>query len=199
MKALIGTKLGMISVIDEQGTLNAVTVIQAGPMRVTQVKTPEKDGYSSVQLGYGQAKLSKSQAGHQKAANSQAKHLKEFRTETETSVGDQFDVSVFTEGDKVKVSGVSKGKGFAGTVKRHHFQRGPKTHGSSNYRKPGSIGSMYPQKVFKGKRMSGRMGGDNSSVRNLRVAFVDQDQHLIGIVGSVPGPKKGILTIEEIM
>lgn len=198
MKAVIGTKLGMVSLITPDGTLQAVTLIQAGPIQVTQVRTEEKDGYQAVQVGFGKAKLGKSQAGHQKAAGSQATHLREFRTQDEHSVGEQFDVSVFSEGDTVKVSGVSKGKGFAGTVKRHHFKRGPKTHGSSNYRQPGSIGSMYPQKVLKGKRMAGRMGSKRASVRNLKVVLIDKDQHVIGVIGSVPGARKGLVTVEEI-
>lgn len=198
VKALIGTKLGMISMIDKDGAASAVTLIQAGPMTVTQVRTLDKDGYQALQLGYGQAKAGKSRSGHLKASGSEAKHLKEFRTDEESSVGEKYDVSAFSEGDSVKVSGTTKGKGFAGTVKRHNFHRGPKTHGSNNYRRPGSIGSMYPQKVFKGKRMAGHMGGDRASVRNLRVAFVDPEQNLIGIFGPVPGPSKAIVTIRGI-
>lgn len=197
MKALVGTKLGMTSVIGEDGSVNAVTVVQAGPMSVTQIRTEEKDGYSAVQLGYLPTKLGKAQAGHQKAAKVELKHLKEFQADgAEINVGQQFDVGVFSEGELVKVTGTAKGKGFAGTIKRHNFHRGPKTHGSSNYRKPGSIGSMYPQKIFKGKRMAGRMGGHKVSVRNLKVAFVDPQQHLIGLVGAVPGPRKSVLSIE---
>lgn len=197
MKALVGTKLGMTTVIQENGSSQAVTVIHAGPMTATQVKTVDSDGYNAVQLGYSLAKNpAKPQVGHTKTLNMTPKVLKEFKTSEEIAVGDSFSVSVFEVGDAVKVSGLTKGKGFAGTIKRHNFSRGPKTHGSRNYRKPGSIGSMYPQKIFKGKRMAGRMGYENASVLNVKVAFVDAEQNLIGLIGAVPGPKKGIVTVE---
>ena len=197
MKALVGTKLGMSSLIAQDGKVTAVTLIQAGPMTVTRVKTADSDGYEAVQLGYGQAKHpAKAQLAKAKTA---PKVLREFRLDGDApAAGEQFDVSTFSVGDAVKVTATSKGKGFAGTVKRHNFNTGPKTHGSSNYRQPGSIGSMYPQKVFKGKKMAGQMGGAQSAVRNLKVLYVDPAQHLIGLSGAVPGPKKGLVKVEGI-
>jgi large subunit ribosomal protein L3 len=189
VKTLIGTKLGMTTIINDNGTAQAVTVIQAGPMTVTQVRTAEKDGYSAAQLGYQDSKkVAKPQAGHLKAAKVMTRILKEFRITDEqaVAVGDSFDVDVFTVGDRVKVSGVSKGKGWSGTIKRHNFHRQRKSHGAKgNTRRPGSIGSMYPQKIFKGKKMAGRSGGATQ-------------QHTLGITGAVPGPRKGIVTVEAL-
>ncbi|HET6622411.1 MAG TPA: 50S ribosomal protein L3 [Candidatus Saccharimonadales bacterium] len=200
MKTLIGTKIGMTQVVSEDGVALPVTLIQAGPVTVTQVKTVEKDGYSAVQLGYGKGKnLSNAVAGHVKQAKITPKVIREVRLDElsdDLTVGANFDVSVFTVGDVVDVTGTSKGKGFAGTVKRHNFNTSKKTHGGNgNVRKPGSIGSMYPQKIFKGKRMAGRMGHERVTVKNLLVAYVDQELGLIGLKGAVPGPKKGIVRI----
>lgn len=197
MKALIGTKLGMTSVIAEDGKVTAVTLIQAGPMSVVRTKTVETDGYDAVILGYSQAKKpAKAQLAKAKSA---PKVIKEFRGhEDAPAVGESFDVSTFAVGDAVKVTAKTKGKGFAGTIKRHNFNTGPKTHGSDNYRKPGSIGSMYPQKVFKGKKMAGQMGATQASVRNLKVAFVDPEKHLIALSGAVPGPRRGVVSVEGI-
>ncbi|HET8689878.1 MAG TPA: 50S ribosomal protein L3 [Candidatus Saccharimonadales bacterium] len=200
MKTLIGTKIGMTQVVSEDGVALPVTLIQAGPVTVTQVKTVEKDGYQAVQLGYGAGKnLSNAVAGHVKKAKITPKVIQEVRLDElsdDLSVGANFDVSVFAVGDVVDVTGTSKGKGFAGTVKRHNFNTSKKTHGGNgNVRKPGSIGSMYPQKIFKGKRMAGRMGHERVTVKNLLVAYVDQDLGLIGLKGAVPGPKKGIVRI----
>ncbi|HET7630094.1 MAG TPA: 50S ribosomal protein L3 [Candidatus Saccharimonadales bacterium] len=200
MKTLIGTKIGMTQVVSEDGVALPVTLIQAGPVTVTQVKTVEKDGYQAVQLGYGTGKnLSNAVAGHVKAAKITPKVMQEVRLDElgdDLTVGANFDVSVFAVGDVVDVTGTSKGKGFAGTVKRHNFNTSKKTHGGNgNVRKPGSIGSMYPQKIFKGKRMAGRMGHERVTVKNLLVAYVDQELGLIGLKGAVPGPKKGIVRI----
>jgi large subunit ribosomal protein L3 len=199
MKTLIGTKIGMTQVVSEDGVSLPVTLIQAGPVTVTQVKTVDRDGYNAVQLGYGEGKnLSNAVSGHVKAAKVTPKVIREIRVDElgEHKVGDAFDVTVFAVGDTVDVTGTSKGKGFAGTVKRHNFNTSKKTHGGNgNVRKPGSIGSMYPQKVFKGKRMAGRMGHDQVTVKNLVVAYVDADLGLIGLKGAVPGPRKGIVTI----
>ena len=169
-------------------------------MTVTQVKTVESDGYNAVQVAYGEGKnLSKAVAGHVKPAQVTPKHIREFRVEElpeGLKVGDAIDVSAFALGDIVDATGTSKGKGFAGTVKRHNFNTSKKTHGGNgNVRKPGSIGSMYPQKVFRGKRMAGRMGHDQVTVMNLTVAYVDAELGLIGLKGAVPGPKRGIVTI----
>lgn len=200
MKALLGTKIGMTQIISEDGRAVPVTLIQAGPVTVTQVKTVETDGYNAVQVAYGEGKnLSKAVAGHVKPAQVSPKEIREFRVTDlpeDIKVGDTFDVSAFALGDFVDATGTSKGKGFAGTVKRHNFNTSKSTHGGNgNVRKPGSIGSMYPQKVFKGKRMAGRMGHDRVTVKNLVVAYVDTTNNLIGLKGAVPGPRKGTIII----
>jgi large subunit ribosomal protein L3 len=159
VKALIGKKLGMTNIIKEDGEVVPVTLIQAGPMTVTQVKTTEKDGYNAVQMGYGEAKkTNKPQVNHLKNSKVSPMILEEFRTEDEVAVGDSFNVSVFEEGDKVKVTGTSKGKGFAGTVKKYNFRTSASTHGGNGVvRRLGSIGSMYPQNVWKGKKMPSKV------------------------------------------
>ncbi len=200
MKALLGTKIGMTQIIGDDGVATPVTLVQAGPVTVTQVKSVESDGYNAVQVAFGEGKnLSKAVAGHTKPAQVTPKHIREFRVDTlpeDLKVGDKIDVSQFTLGDIVDATGTSKGKGFAGTVKRHNFNTSKKTHGGNgNVRKPGSIGSMYPQKIFKGKRMAGRMGHDRVTVKNLEVAYVDATNNLIGLKGAVPGPNKGLVEI----
>lgn len=199
MQVIIGTKIGMTQIIGDDGIVTPVTILQADPSTVTQIKTVETDGYNAVQLGYGQGKnLSKSVSGHVKTAGVTPKVLKEFHTEAEpeVKVGDKLSVENFKLGDKVTVTGISKGKGYAGTVKRWNFNESRNTHGfKGNIRRVGSIGSMYPQKVFKGKRMPGRMGHDQVTVKNLVVAFLDTENNLIGLKGAVPGPKKGIVTV----
>ena len=199
MKTLLGTKLGMTQLLADDGRAVPVTLIQAGPVTVTQVKTVETDGYNAVQIAYGEGKnLSKAVAGHVKSAKVTPKHIREVRVDepVEAKVGDSFDVSVFAIGDTVDATGISKGKGFAGTVKRHNFNTSKKTHGGNgNVRKPGSIGSMYPQKVFKGKKMSGRMGAEQVTVKNLEIAYVDPETNLIGVRGAVPGPRKGLIIL----
>ena len=200
MKALLGTKIGMTQVISADGVAVPVTLIQAGPVTVTQVKSVESDGYNAVEVAYGEGKnLSKAAAGHVKTAKVTPKHIREIRVAElpeGLSVGSTIDVNTFALGDIVDATGTSKGKGFAGTVKRHNFSTSKSTHGGQgNVRKPGSIGSMYPQKVFKGKRMAGRMGHDRVTVKNLVVAYVDPENNLIGLKGAVPGPKKGLIII----
>ena len=200
MKALLGTKIGMTQIISEDGRAIPVTLIQAGPVTVTQVKSIDIDGYNAVQVAYGEGKnLSKAVAGHTSPDKVTPKHIREFRVAElpeGLKVGDAIDVSQFTLGDIVDATGTSKGKGFAGTVKRHNFNTSKSTHGGNgNVRKPGSIGSMYPQKVFKGKKMAGRMGHDRVTVKNLEVAYVDTVNHLIGLKGAVPGPRKGLIVI----
>jgi large subunit ribosomal protein L3 len=200
MKALLGTKIGMTQIISESGVAIPVTLIQAGPVTVTQVKTVDTDGYTAVQVAYGEGKnLSKAVAGHVQSSGTTPKHIREIRVTDlpeGLSVGSTFDVTTFALGDIVDATGTSKGKGFAGTVKRHNFNTSKATHGGNgNVRKPGSIGSMYPQKVFKGKRMAGRMGHDQVTVKNLVVAYVDPINNLIGLRGAVPGPKKGLIVI----
>ncbi|MDR0397697.1 MAG: 50S ribosomal protein L3 [Candidatus Nomurabacteria bacterium] len=201
MKALLGTKIGMTQIIGEDGVVTPVTLVQAGPVTVTQVKTAETDGYNAVQVAYGMGKnLSKAVAGHVKPAGVTPKALREFRCEelpTDIKVGDQMTVANFVLGDKTSVTGTSKGKGFAGTIKRWNFNRQRKTHGGKgDTRKVGSIGSMYPQKVYKGRKMPGNMGGDRVTVKNLVVSFIDTESNLIGLKGAVPGPRKGLVVIE---
>jgi large subunit ribosomal protein L3 len=203
MKALLGTKIGMTQLISEDGKAVPVTIIKAGPVTVTQVKTVETDGYNAVQVGFELGKnLSKAVAGHLKAANVTPKYIREFRvtdTSEELTVGNTIDVTAFELGDVVDATGTSKGKGFAGTIKRHNFERHKKSHGGKgNVRKPGSIGSMYPQKVFKGKRMAGRMGHDQVTVKNLVVSYIDVENNLIGLKGAIPGPKRGLIVINAL-
>ncbi len=201
MKVLIGQKIGMTQMLSDDGKATAMTLIKVDPCIVTQVKTDETDGHSAVQLGTGVAKkLSKPQVGHAKPAKINPAVVKEVRVDEkeEVAVGDSFDVTAFETGDVVKVTGVSKGKGFAGTIKRHNFLAGPKSHGSKNIRRPGSIGSMYPQKVFRGKKMAGHMGSDQVTTKNLSVILVDADKHVIGIKGAVPGAKKTQILVQGI-
>ncbi len=200
MKTLLGTKVGMTQILSEDGAAIPVTLIKAGPVTVTQVKTVETDGYTAVQLGYGEGKnLSNAVTGHVKKAGVTPKVLKEVRVDElgdDLTVGASFDVSLFAVGDSVDVTGVSKGKGFAGTIKRHNYNRQRATHGGKgNTRKVGSIGSMYPQKIFKGKTMAGRMGHEQVTVRNLTVAYVNVADNVIGLKGAVPGPRRGLVRI----
>jgi large subunit ribosomal protein L3 len=203
MKALITRKVGMTSTIADDGTVAAVTLLSASPNVVTQVKSPASDGYAAVQLGLEETKkqnVNKAQAGHLKTAGTLAGIMREFRTpeaSEDLKVGEKIDLEVFSVGDQVHVTGTSKGKGWAGTIKRHNFQRGRKTHGGRSYRRPGSIGSMYPQKIFKGKKMAGQMGSEQVTVKNLKVALVDTERNVIGVTGAVPGPRKGIVLIKE--
>ena len=199
MKALLGTKIGMTQIIGEDGVTIPVTLIQAGPVTVTQVKSVETDGYNAVQVAYGEGKnLSKAVAGHVKSAGVTPKEIREFVIDDlgELKVGDSWDVTEFSLGDVIDATGTSKGKGWAGTIKRHNFKRHRKTHGGKgNTRKVGSIGSMYPQKIFKGKRMAGHMGAEQVTVKNLTVAYISAADNLIGVKGAVPGPKKGLIVL----
>ena len=199
MKALLGTKIGMTQIIGEDGVTTPVTLIQAGPCTVTQVKSVESDGYNAVQVAYGEGKnLSKAVAGHLKQAKVTPKFIREIRVDElpDLKVGDQINVSGFELGDMVSATGISKGKGFAGTVKRHNFATSASSHGGNGVvRRVGSIGSMYPQKVFKGKKMPGRMGHDQVTVKNLRVAYISVEDNLIGVKGAVPGPRKGLIVL----
>lgn len=200
MKALLTRKIGMTSAIDEKGAMVGITLLSASPNTVTQIKTDELDRYKSVQLGFEKSKkLAKPQEGHLKKASASTKIMHEFRLSElpeELKVGDQLGADLFNVGDTVKVTGISKGKGFAGTIKRHNFARGRKTHGGRSYRRPGSIGSMYPQRIFPGKKMSGQMGYAKTSTKGLKIALVDTELNVIGVVGSVPGPKKGLVIVD---
>jgi len=199
VKSLITRKVGMTSIINEDGVLTPVTLLSAEPNIVTQLKDTETNGYSAVQVGTETAKLTKSSTGHFKNSKATPKVVREFRVdefEEGLVVGSVLDIDVFEVGDEVNVTGTSKGKGWAGTIKRHNFKRGRKTHGGRSYRRPGSIGSMYPQKIFKGKKMSGQMGGDRVTVANLKVTLIDQENKIIGVSGAVPGPRKGLIIIK---
>jgi large subunit ribosomal protein L3 len=201
MKGILGRKLGMSQVFDpDTGTMSAVTVIEAGPCPVVQVKTMDTDGYDAVQLAFepvAERKLSKPEIGHlAKAGAGPHRHLVEMRGASELTVGETVTVEAFEPGEPVRVSGISIGKGFQGTVKRHGFSRGPVTHGSHNVRAPGSIGaSATPSRVFKGMRLPGRMGGTRVTQPSLVVHEVDAERNLLLIRGSVPGSKNGIVEI----
>jgi large subunit ribosomal protein L3 len=202
-KGIIGTKLGMTQLFDaESGQVTPVTVIEAGPCPVVAVRTPENDGYTAVQLAFGpvkEKKLSRPRAGHLKAAGvAPHRTLIEFRGAEGWNPGDTVTVEAFEQGDQVKVSGVSRGKGFAGTIKRHRFSRGPVSHGSHNVRAPGSIGaSATPSHVYKGTRMAGQMGSQRVTQRGLRVVEVDAEKNLLLVRGAVPGAVGGVVEIRS--
>jgi large subunit ribosomal protein L3 len=203
MKGIVGRKLGMTQLFDaESGVVTPVTVIEAGPCPVVQVRTSAADGYDAVQLAFDEVaerKLTKGELGHlRKAGLGAHRRLVEFRGPSELTVGETVTVEAFAPGDAIKVSGTSIGKGFAGTIKRHRFHRGPKSHGSHNIRKPGSVGaSATPSRVFKGVRMAGRLGGKRVTQVGLVVHDVDVANHLLLVKGAVPGPKNGIVEIRE--
>ena len=203
MKGIVGKKIGMTQVFDpETGVMTPVTVIEAGPCPVVQVKTIQTDGYEAVQLAFGavaERKVTRPEAGHlAKAGAGPHRHLVEFRGGSELVVGDSVTVESFEPGERVKVSGITIGKGYQGTIKRHGFTRGPASHGSHNVRKPGSIGaSATPSRVMKGMRMSGRMGGARVTQPGLVVHEVDAERNLLLVRGSVPGPKSGLLEIRS--
>jgi large subunit ribosomal protein L3 len=201
--AIIGRKLGMTQIFAEDGQRVTLTVIEAGPCPVTQVKTEGTDGYSAVQLGFGAVRpkrLNKPELGHlRKAGAPPVRHLHEFSPEEiggDRAVGDVVTVEDFEAGQIVKVTGTSKGKGYAGTIKRHNFRRGPKSHGSHNIRQPGSIGAAaYPARVFKGLRMSGHMGARQVTQRGLQVVSSDPSRNLLLVKGAVPGARNGIVIV----
>ena len=202
-KGLIGRKVGMTQVFDDEGVAFPVTLIEAGPCYVTQVKTAEKEGYASVQIGFDEVnpkRLTRGQLGHLKRNNlPPLKVLREFRiTKPDVSEGDALKVDLFETGERVDIVGTSKGRGFAGVVKRYHFAGGPKTHGQSDrWRAPGSLGSgTTPGRVWKGKRGPGRMGNERVTSSNVRVVLVDPERNLIAVDGSVPGPKGGMVVIK---
>jgi large subunit ribosomal protein L3 len=203
MKGILGRKLGMTRVFDtETGVVTPVTVIEAGPCPVVQVKTADSDGYEAYQLAFEPVqdwKISKPEIGHLEKANTGPhRHVVEFRGVTELTPGEAVTVAAFEPGERIKVSGTSIGKGFAGTIKRHHFHRGPASHGSHNIRKPGSIGaSATPSRVLKGLRMAGRLGGKRRTQVGLVVQDVDSERNLLLVKGAVPGPKNGIVEVRE--
>jgi large subunit ribosomal protein L3 len=201
MSAILAKKLGMTQVFQKDGSVARVTVLQAGPCPVTAIRTPERDGYSAVQLAYGQTKekhLSKPELGHLKKVDAPPmRTLVEFRDEVgELTLGESVTVESFEAGTRVKISGVSKGKGFQGTIKRHKFASGPKSHGSHNVRAPGSIGaSATPSRVFKGIRGPGQMGNKRVTQKGLEIVSIDPKENLLLVRGSVPGPPGGIVEV----
>ena len=202
MKTLIGKKVGMTQIFDEKGRVIPVTVIEAGPCVVAQVKSVETDGYNAIQLGFGdvkESKLNKPEKGHFAKANiAPKKHLREFRLEEISyNVGDEIKADIFAAGDAVDITGTSKGKGFQGVIKRHGQSRGPMGHGSMYHRRPGSMGpTSTPGRVFKGKKLPGHMGRVTVTIQNLDVVKVDSDKNVVLVKGSVPGPKGAILKLK---
>lgn len=203
MKGILGKKLGMTQIFTEEGIVVPVTVVEAGPNVVTQVKTVEKDGYNAIQVGFEDAKeksLNKPQKGHLAAANTLKKHLKEFRVDSveEYTVGQEIKADLFAAGELIDVTGISKGKGFQGPIKRHGQSRGPETHGSRYHRRPGSMGACsYPGRVFKNKKLAGHMGSVKVTVQNLEVVRVDADKNFILVKGAIPGAKGSVVTLKE--
>ena len=201
VEGLLGRKLGMLQVFDDQGRLRGATALQVGPCWVTQVRTEEKDGYSAVQVGFDEKKkLTKPASGHLAASGApNLRHLAEFRATGEVSLGDQIGAEIFEQGELVDVTANSKGRGFAGGVKRHHFHGGPKTHGQSDrHRAPGSIGAgTTPGRVFKGTRMAGHMGASRTTMRNIEVIARNDDRGVIFVAGTVPGPNGGLVRVRH--
>lgn len=201
---LIGKKIGMTQIFEESGKAVPVSVIEAGPCPIVQVKTPAREGYAAIQIGFDETKesrINKPEAGHFKKAGVAVRRiLREIRVEDASSfkVGDTLDVKLFEGAKIVHVTGTSKGRGFAGTIKRHNFQRGRKTHGNKNYREPGSVGSSaYPSRTMPGKRMPGRMGGVKRTTRNLTLVQIDAENNLLFIKGSIPGANNGIVFVRS--
>jgi large subunit ribosomal protein L3 len=202
---ILGTKLGMTQIFDDSGLAIPVTIIKAGPCTVTQIKTIDTDGYNSVQLGYLETQsklLNKPELGHlRKTGSPPLKHLKEYRVESSpsASLGSVLSVDSFSIGDKISVTGKTIGKGFAGTVKRHNFTRGPMTHGSKNHREPGSIGmGTTPGRVYPVKRMAGRLGGKQTTIKNLQVVLINLENNLLVVKGAIPGKLGNLLSIKKI-
>ena len=201
IQGLLGRKVGMTTLYNEDGTVDAVTAIETGPCVVTQVRTDTRDGYEAVQIGFRDAKrLNKPAAGHLERSGGRYRHLQEFKVDElgEYEVGQSLGANVFNPGDKVSVRGISKGRGFAGGVKRHGFKGGPKTHGQSDrHRAVGSIGAgSSPGRVWKGTRMAGHMGARNVTSTGLKIALVDESRNILALTGSVPGPKNGIIRVQ---
>lgn len=204
MKGIIGKKIGMTQLFDDAGNITPVTVIQAGPCYVTQVRTPDRDGYVAVQMGYEETnpkRLTQGQLGHLRRNDlPPLRYLREFRirgAEIDVEEGQEIKVDVFEKGDRIDVIGKSKGRGFAGTIKRHNFQRQPKTHGQSDReRAPGAVGMCaFPGRTLKGKKMAGRMGNERVTIQNLEIVEVDVERNLLAVKGSVPGARNGLVLI----
>ena len=203
MKGILGTKLGMTQIYNENGRILPVTVVQAGPCYVVQKKTRESDGYNAIQVGFGEireAQANKPEKGHfNKAEIKPLRYLREFRVDNvdEYNVGQEIKAELFEQGEQIDVTGTSKGKGFAGTIKKYNFQRGPMGHGSKSHRRVGSAGAKGPARVFKGTKRPGRMGAERVTVQNLEVVKVDNERNLLIIRGAVPGPKGSLLVIRS--
>ena len=202
---ILGTKLGMTQIFDESGLAIPVTIIKAGPCLITQIKTLETDGYNAIQVGYSEIQsklLNKPKLGHlQKAGSPSLKYLKEYRIQSSSGelVGTTISVNSFNLGDKVSITGKTIGKGFAGTVKRHNFTRGPMTHGSKNHREPGSIGmGTTPGRVYPGKKMAGRLGGKQTTIKNLQIVLINPENNLLVVKGAIPGKLGNLLSIKKI-
>ncbi|WP_447964394.1 50S ribosomal protein L3 [Nitrospira sp. Ecomares 2.1] len=203
VKGLIGKKLGMIQVFDEERRLIPVTVIEAGPCGIVQLKKKSTDGYEAVQIGFDEVperKQSKAQLGHlKKAGNKVWRHLREFDSAGDAEVGSMVDVNLFTEGEPINVQGISKGKGFQGVIKRHNYAGGPASHGSMFHRAPGSIGSSsFPSRVLKNKKLPGHMGNKQITVRGLKVFGIKSEENILLITGSVPGPVGGVVIVRKV-
>ena len=202
MKGILGKKIGMTQVFTEEGLVIPVTVVEAGPVAVTQIKTLENDGYEAIQVGYVDAKekaLNKPQKGHLAKAGVLKRHLKEFRVDTVEGyeVGQEIKADLFTAGEKIDVTGISKGKGFQGPIKRQGQSRGPESHGSRYHRRPGSMGACsYPGRVFKNKKLAGHMGSVKITIQNLEVVRVDAEKNLLLIKGAIPGAKGSVVTVK---
>ena len=201
---LLGKKLGMTSVFSPEGRLVPVTVVKVGPCTVTQVKKKETDGYNALQVGFeekAEKKVNKPEAGHfEKSGGKGFRNLKEFRIDDPSAFeeGQVVNLEDFSVGDKVTISGTSKGKGFQGTIKRHGFSRGPETHGNRNHRKPGSVGmSAWPARIMKGKKMPGHMGNKRQTVKNLKIVDIKPEENVILLKGPVPGPKTGVIEMKK--
>ncbi|MFZ5752951.1 MAG: 50S ribosomal protein L3 [Bacillota bacterium] len=203
VKAILGTKLGMTQIFDETGKAIPVTVIEAGPCVVVQKKTAENDGYNAIQVGFGEVKeqdLNKPLKGHfAKGQIKPLRYLKEFRVDDANAynIGQEIKADVFSSGEWVDVTGLTKGKGFAGGIKRHGFHRGPMKHGSKYHRRPGSLGAKGPARVFLGRKLPGRLGGEQVTVQKLLVVKVDPERNLLLVRGAIPGPKKSLVTIKS--
>ena len=201
-KAILGTKVGMTQIFDENGILKQVTVLQAGPCVVTQVKTKDTDGYAAIQVGFGdikESRVNKPRKGHFAKAGAAAKrYIRELKLEGEYEPGQEIKADLFAAGDKVDATAISKGKGFQGAIHRHGLHRGPMAHGSKYHRHAGSNGAASdPSRVFKGKKMAGQMGHKRITIQNLEIIRVDAEENLILVKGSVPGPKKSLVTLKE--
>ncbi|WP_129598571.1 50S ribosomal protein L3 [Anaerophilus nitritogenes] len=204
MKEILGKKVGMTQIFTEEGSVIPVTVVEAGPVYVTQIKTGETDGYNAIQIGYvdkKENKANKPEKGHfAKASVAPKKYVQEFRVENiaDYTIGQEIKADIFAEGTKIDITGVSKGKGTQGPIKRHNQSRGPMAHGSKYHRGPGSLGaSSYPSRVFKGMKGAGRMGNEQVTIQNLEVVRVDVERNILLIKGAIPGPKGGVVTIKE--